>query len=243
MQNTDNQNNNELIERFLNEELSTAELAGFDKKVQSDTAFAKEVGKQVSLRQALQEQRKEEIIALTGQSKPYVEPPNNFSKYWRGLGLVLLIVAGYFGYQFWQQKQLESERKQELERVIQRERPNLEVAGNNWRLKIANGDYKAALNDLEAEIAQSSEPCFDKEIHYYSGILLCYVQENYALATKRLECALENSPNISLLKDVPIHLAYSLVHSGEIKGAQNLVFQQKIDPNILPESVRNQLIN
>lgn len=237
----DNAKDSELIDRFLKEKLSEEERAAFNRRMNRDEAFAQAVAERLSMREALQDMRREEITSILRETAPERKP------FWKRpavyIGAAILIgLALFFLFGPFRKPELsEAERKQAIVVWKQQEELVLNTAGGgpaDWAGMIARDSLDRALQVLDRLRSEYPAPCSEPYLDYFAGLLQLYHAQDYRRAEISLGCALGESGAAGYRPDVPKHLAISKALRGKAGEARALLERYDISPDALPTSIQ-----
>lgn len=225
----------DLINRFSRKELTDKELEAFEIRMLGDEEFSKTVSSYLAINATAQDLRKQELLDIARSNS---NPVNSQNRFW--FILPVLLCLGFACYFYLNAKPTVLDQP-DIEQIIEREKPNLKIAGSTWRLLLLNGKYEAALDLIEAEIAEITTPCKDEELRYYSGILHLKLQKNIHLAEERLACTISDNISQNFRKDASLYLLVALLQNRKIKEAKNLLEKQKVNIELIPAKLRKLL--
>ena len=223
----------DIIDRFLNGELTPEELAAFDQKIQQDEDLADMLAFQLSLRKSIREEKHEEIRETLDAMLPPTQKGRYLFMPYSAIAAAIaaLVLMVYAFNQFWGEKDRpllsEAEAQQETGRILNRDAAEFQTLGGAagiLRLKEKHADYLA-----------HRHRCDLIDLSYYAGAYSLFVEQNFAAAVQQLRCAEGFRP------DVPRLLVIAHCGAGDIEAARALVSAQGISLDSLPRGVVERL--
>lgn len=219
----------DIIDRFLNNELTPAELAEFDKQIQQDEDLAEMLAFQLGLRKSRQaESRKQVRVSLDAQLPP-VQPVRALYRPYLVLAAAVatLMIMIYGLSQFFGEKPppllSEAETENTLQHILERDAVAFQTMGAP--------DGKALLEAKYADYLRQSNACELIDLSYYAGVYSLLVKSDFPAAVAQLTCAK------GFREDVPLLLVIAYCGAGDTEAARDLVQTQHIPVDSLPTGV------
>lgn len=188
----------ELLERFLAEELSEVEKTELTGAMDQDRDFAARVGFSLKMAAAMQEKRVSELA----EGRKRARKKRKLAKVGLGFGLLLVLAAVVY---LWNTSRSSlpftpAEGMELMNQVVaaaETEGDVAVVAGNNWRNDLVagtrvQGKFEEALAGLTIELERRGY-CQDYQLDFYAGVLELYVRRSPDRAAPLLQCLADKS--------------------------------------------------
>jgi hypothetical protein len=219
----------DIIDRFLNDELTQEELETFDRQLQEDEDLAEMLAFQLGVRKSLQEEKRRQVRAELDAQLPPVESVRYLFRPYMALAaaVVALLFLIYGLSQFWGEKAppllSEAESQQEVQRILERDAVEFQTMGTTGGI--------ALLEAKSAAYLAQSNACEFMDLSYYAGVYSLLVASDYAAAITQLTCAQ------GFREDVPRLLLIAYCGAGDIQAARDLILTHGMAIDALPPGV------
>jgi len=162
------------------------------------------------------------------------------------IGLIIL-VASLIGWFIWSAERptppalTPVEQTEEIAGWLERESPNLRVAGEDIRTQILAQQFDTVLPRIESVLASDQSACSNISFRYYAGVIYLLYRADVDRALPYLACAID-SPSLNTSKPYILRLyVMALIQSGQLTSAKKLMQEEGMVGSDLPGSFHRYL--
>lgn len=249
--------NLDLIEKYLNEELSSNERSEFEQLQKSDADFAEEVQVAVTINADFNVKQKMRWQGLLNEQGSVVKEtpvrtlaPRRSISWIRNIAAVFILGLGlslaWLMFSSPDAGELADEQLMEIYKKPKAFMNTNADADSNWKNAIAayeEGQFSIAVAAIEKSIEKDEEELQLDEKHFYLGLSYLYEDvPNYEKAMNHLSISKELNSSSQLAPQANWFMALAYLKQGKIKEAKALI-QLVIDANIWKEAEATALLN
>lgn len=247
--------NLDLIEKYLNEELSANERTAFEQLQKSDADFAEEVQVAVTINADFNVKQKMRWQSLLNEQGNVVKEtpvrklaPRRSINWIRNIAAVFILGLGlsmaWLMFSSPEAGELADEQLMEIYKKPKAFMNNGVDVDSNWKNAIAayeEGQFSVVVAAIESSMSKNSEQLDEK--HFYLGLSYLYEDvPNYDKALDHLAKSKELNSSSQLAPQVNWFMALAYLKQGKIKEAKALL-QLVIDANIWKKAEATALLN
>lgn len=223
------QADHDIIQRYLNQEMSSEERAAFDRSLQTNDDLAKLLAFEIATRKAAKANRLKEIDSMVEE---YGKPKSLNQGLWKYAAMIAFLVVAGLSYYFWPSENTEilMQKKDEiaLDKIIENSEDELDVAGSGMAGLLVDKKYTEAaieLRDfLDLKKTQGLNPCDYRTENLYLGSISLYHTKKYDDAVAYLRCAERNTkPDDWYYTEVGKYLTTAYIRLGAMTDARRMM--------------------
>lgn len=230
-----NEDKTERLSRFLDNDLSPAELQSFEQELQSDEALRSMLALHLQLKASGKAQQRQQLASLLDEALQTT--PLRVQSFrpmlWKIAASLLFLVVAWWGLKTWtsEEEVLTGAAGEKMyQAIMTRESAALTVAG------------EGNMEQMRKLLQQKPDPCNYKDLCYFVGVHELLQRRDYDKAIQLLRCTEAPANNgRHFREDVPVLLVIAYTSSGQLESARQLVSQYGMDKSRLPDGVREKI--
>ncbi len=230
-----NEDKTERLSRFLDKDLSPAELKSFELELQSDENLRTMLALHLQLKAAGKAEQRQQLASMLDEALKTAPLQVRSVRpiLWKIAASLLFLAVAWWSIKTWTSQEpvfTQAEGAKIYQEIMARESSTLTVAG------------EGNIETMRAALQEKPDPCNYKDLCYFVGVYELFQQRNYEKAIVLLRCTEAPANNGRHFRaDVPVLLTIAYAASGQAESARQLIAQYSVDQSLLPLGVRKKI--